>query len=386
MKIEGRIKQVEVHTPAGLSGRLHKNARFTFNYRSGATLENQVSITMELRNESYTRGALFPVFEMNLPEGYVRRYVIERLRKNATVDDMMFLALSGDNGIGRLSYKSEIVDDDAIVPITLGSILAADKSNEYFSELVEKYLLTTTVGVSGVQPKVVVPEERGTLTLPSLIVKSGNAEYPHIAINEFICMSIAKEAGLRTPEFWVTEDKQLFVMRRFDIMETGDKLGMEDFSVLMGKSGDRKYEGRYESLMRAANLYEIDVTEMFEQIALSLIVGNGDAHLKNFAILYDDIEGPYRLSPIFDVVCTKPYGDESTALSINKSHRYPSRAYLEKMGTKFGVKKPGNILDRVSEAIAKICAEYSDDISQPGAQNISKEILRNRDLVMVGKK
>ena len=382
MKIEGRIKQLDVHTARGFSGQLFKNAHFAFNYGSEATVENQVSITMALRNESYTRGALFPVFEMNLPEGYVRHYVTERLRKVATIDDMLFLALSGNNGIGRLSYKTKLVDMEAIQAISLESIIASGNSTALFDELVETYLLRTSVGVSGIQPKVVVPEKRGTLALPSLIVKSGNAEYPNIAVNEFVCLSIAKEAGLRTPEFWNTEDRQLFIMRRFDILESGEKLGMEDFSVLMGKSGDKKYEGRYETLLRAANLYEVDVTEMFEQIALSLIIGNGDAHLKNFAILYENVEGPFQLSPVYDVVCTKPYGDETTALSINKSRNYPSRTYLEKMGKQFGVREPGKIIDRIGDAVGVVCGQYSEILAQLGALEVHTSIIKNRDLVM----
>ena len=337
---------------------------------------------MGLRNESYTRGALFPIFEMNLPEGYVRHYVIERLRKVATIDDMLFLALSGNNGIGRLSYKTELVDVETSTAIPLESIIASGNSTALFAELVETYLLQTSVGVSGVQPKVVIPEERGSLALPTLIVKSGNAEYPNIAINENVCMSIAKEAGLKTPEFWNTDDLQLFITRRFDILESGEKLGMEDFSVLMGKPGDKKYEGRYETLLRAANLYEVDVTEMFEQIALSLIIGNGDAHLKNFAILYENINGPFQLSPVYDVVCTRSYGDETTALSINKSRNYPSRTYLEKMGKQFGVREPDKIIDRIGDAVGVVCGQYSEILAQLGALEVHTSIIKNRDLVM----
>lgn len=382
MKIDGRIEQLEVHTPNGRSGRLFRNTQFTFNYSDQATAQNQVSITMAVRSESYTRGALFPIFEMNLPEGYVRHYVAERLRKSVPIDDMLFLALSGDNGIGRLSYRTENPDAEDKDPTSLESIIASGNSNELFTELVEKYLLSTTVGVSGVQAKVVVPEQRGTLLLPSLIVKSGNAEFPNIAVNEFVCMSIAQAAGLRTPEYWITRDYQLFVMRRFDILESGEKLGMEDFCVLMAKPGDKKYEGRYESLMRAANLYEVNIKEMYEHIVLSLIVGNGDAHLKNFAILYEDINGPFQLSPLYDVVCTKPYGDATTALSINKSRNYPSRAYLEKLGAQFGVKEPKNILDKIGDAVNTTCLEYADLLTESGAQNIKTSILQNRDQVL----
>ena len=84
---------------------------------------------------------------------------------------------------------------------------------------------------------------------------------------------------------------------------------------------------------------------MYEQIVLSLIVGNGDAHLKNFAVIYDDVTGPVSLSPLYDVVCTRAYGDETTALSINKSREYPNRVYLEKLGKQFGVKNPSYVLE-----------------------------------------
>jgi serine/threonine-protein kinase HipA len=382
MMIEGRIKQLDVLTPAGVSGRLSKNANFVFNYHPEATEANQISVTMQIRPESYTRGALFPIFEMNLPEGYVRHYVTERLRKRAVVDDLLFLALSADNGIGRLSYRAAQVESEPHEPLALDSILESGHSDELFRELVEKYLLGTTVGVSGIQPKVVVPEQRGTLTLPSLIVKSGNAEYPNIAINEHVCMSIAKEAGLDTPDFWTSDDHQLFIMRRFDILDSGDRLGMEDFSVLMGRPGDKKYLGRYESLLRAANLYAVDITHMYEQIVLSLIIGNGDAHLKNFAITYQEISGPFKLSPIYDVVCTRAYGDVTTALTVNKSREYPSRAYLEKLGNQFGVREPSKILDRIGEAVDTICSSFSETLIGLDAEAIATSILKNRDLVL----
>jgi serine/threonine-protein kinase HipA len=382
MKIDGRIKQLEVFTQAGRSGQLFKNANFVFNYDPDVTKEKQVSITMRNRPESYSRGALFPIFEMNLPEGYVRHYVVERLRKHAVIDDLLFLALSADRGIGRLSYKTAQLNIGTPETIELDSILKSETGDEFFRDLVETYLLDTTVGVSGIQPKVVVPEQRGHLALPSLIIKSGNAEYPNIALNEHICMSIAKEAGLRTPDFWISDDHQLFVMRRFDILDSGERLGMEDFSVLTGKSGERKYEGKYESLLRAANLYAVDVSEMYEQIVLSLIVGNGDAHLKNFAVIYDDVTGPFSLSPLYDVVCTRAYGDETTALSINKSREYPNRVYLEKLGKQFGVRNPSYILDRIGEAVSLVCREQADRIKTLGAENIKTSIFQNRDQVL----
>lgn len=114
---------------------------------------------------------------------------------------MLFLALASSNGIGRLGYRIAGIHNEAAAAEELQSILQWVGGPGLFLELVERYLLRTTVGVSGVQPKVVVPEERGTLVTSSLIVKSGTDEFPAIAVNEFVCMSIGREAGLETPEF-----------------------------------------------------------------------------------------------------------------------------------------------------------------------------------------
>jgi len=377
MKIDGPVREINVTTPAGTAGRLIREAQFVFTYVPDAEMDRQVSLTMPVRSQSYTRGALFPVFEMNLPEGYVRHYVTERLRKQIPVDDMLFLALAGNNGIGRLGYLVTGIHSEAAPAEDLESILQWAGGPELFSGLVERYLLRTTVGVSGVQPKVVVPEKRGTLVTPSLIVKSGTDEFPAIAVNEFVCMSIGREAGFETPEFWLSDDHQLFVMRRFDLDSDGRRLGMEDFSVLMGRSGDGKYRGSYSALMKAASLYGVDLDRLYEQIVLSLLVGNGDAHLKNFAVTYESATGPYRLSPVYDVVCTRVYDDHTLALRIGKDRAYPQRLPIERLGQAAGVRNPGNVIERVVDAVSTVLAD-SNDLVQCYPE-IGRWIRRSRD-------
>lgn len=377
MTIDGPIREIGVTTPMGAAGRLLREAQFVFTYVPDAEVEHQVSVTMPVRSQSYSRGALFPVFEMNLPEGYVRHYVIERLRKQAPVNDMLFLALAGDNGVGRLGYRAAGVNHDPYPAEKLQSILQWVGGPGLFSDLVDRYLLQTTVGVSGVQPKVVVPEERGTLVMPSLIVKSGTPEYPAIAVNEFLCMSIGLEAGLETPEFWLSDDRCLFVMRRFDLDADGQRLGMEDFSVLMARPGDAKYRGSYDDLMKAASLYGVDLDRLYEQIVLSVLVGNGDAHLKNFAIIYNSAAGPYRLSPVYDVVCTRVYNDHTMALRIGKKREFPQRSVIERLGQAAGVRKPGAVIERIGDAASTILARHGDLIqSHP---EIGQWIRKTRD-------
>lgn len=112
---------------------------------------------------------------MNIPEGYVRERLTERLRRYIKVNDMLFLALQQNRGIGRLSYESDLVLEPAGYE-SLEALVSWDRRESVFEYLLDKYLLNTAA-ISGVQPKLLVntqkSSERGTLVEPELIVKTG---------------------------------------------------------------------------------------------------------------------------------------------------------------------------------------------------------------------
>jgi len=238
---------------------------------------------MPNRTASYNSGALHPIFEMNLPQGFLRQAISERLVRYTKVNDLLFLALQQDRGIGRLSYSSEL----AIEPPStenLEALIHWDNRESVFEYLLDKFLLYTAV--SGVQPKVMVPTDKATLLQPDLIIKTGGDGFPNLALNEFVCMSIAKACGIATPEFWLSDNEELFIMKRFDIASNGSPLGMEDFAVIMKKSSTEKYRSSYESVAKVIDLYCSDPDQkqiIFDYIAISCLLGNGDAHLKNFS-------------------------------------------------------------------------------------------------------
>lgn len=352
-----KIKEINVEAGGTFSGVLQQNTQFVFAYQHGHVTE-PISIGMPTRVESYTSGALFPVFEMNLPEGYVRHYLMERLRKQHTVNDLLFLALSGDNGPGRLGYRlADYEQPEAPEGIALDEILHWSGKENLFSTLVETYLISTSTAISGIQPKVLVPDYRATFQTPSLIVKSGLDEYPGLAINEYLCLSIAKKAGMDTPDFWLSDDCERFVMRRFDLLPDGTRLGMEDFCVLMNRAADHKYTGSYENLFKIAKLYNLDTEKLYRQLVLTCLMGNGDGHLKNFAVLYENTVSDLTVSPVFDVVCTQIYDDPDLALKLGKVKTYPERSDLIRFAKAQGIRNSGDIIDQIAEAAVQILDE-----------------------------
>jgi len=151
-------------------------------------------------------------------------------------------------------------------------------------------------------------------------------------------MSIVKQAGLRVPEFHLSDDKRLFIMRRFDLTQDRHRLGMEDICVLMGLVADDKYKRSYEQVARAIGIYSDnpnrDLGELFRSLCVSVLVGNGDAHLKNFAMLYDDPSaGKGWFSPTFDIVNTTLYMEGDTlALKLGRTKDFSSRTTMVRFG------------------------------------------------------
>lgn len=123
------------------------------------TQEKQhVSLTMTRKGmDGYSSGALHPIFAQNLPEGFNRRFVAEKLARYAKVNDMYLLALQGSQGIGMLSYKSELNLPEAD-SLSLNEILSYRSHEPLFPQLLEKYYLRNSL--AGMQPKVSIPNSK----------------------------------------------------------------------------------------------------------------------------------------------------------------------------------------------------------------------------------
>ena len=330
---------LRVHTPQGESGSVLMSADdYLFRYSDNAQATSAVSLTMPVRAEEYRRRELHPIFQMNLPEGYVLEQLRNRLAKTVKVDPMLLLALSGNSApIGRVFVASDQVNDliqrngPPATGENLNEILAWDGAENLFAELVDRYILRA--GISGVQPKVLVPEkpqapeQKFTSKTNDLIIKSGRDEFPGLAINEYLCMSIARDAGLPVPPFYLSQNHKLFIMRRFDRDAQLNPLGFEDMTTLMGLSAEQKYTKSYAAIAKAVRVFcspehhRSSLDQLFDSVALSCIVGNGDAHLKNFGVLYGDPQSSdTRLAPAYDIVNTTAYiPEDSLALDLDGS-------------------------------------------------------------------
>jgi len=307
--------------------------QYIFNYKMVDTKKN-ISLTMPVREKSYVHNKLFPIFEMHLPEGYLLSIIKKHFSKLVKTDDFGLLKVMSPSIKGRLTYENNQLENNNTLTI---DDLKHPKSDKLFDELVSKFALTSSL--SGVQPKVIAQvEDKATLKLDEYIVKSWGEEYSELALNEFYCMQIVRDANIEVPEFFISDDEKLFVMKRFDITDDNVVLGFEDMCVLQAKQRDDKYEGSYEKVVKTIKTFvssrytKSSLVQFYKMIIINYLVQNGDAHLKNFGLIYSDLE-TIKLAPAYDIVCTTAYiENDIPALHLLGSKKWWSKKYLLKFG------------------------------------------------------
>jgi len=373
------------------AGQLLRASTYEFRYLQPDPEQATVALLMPPREQlTWQDGDLFPPMDQNLPEGDLFMRIRELFPKQP-VTPMHMLALVGRNGIGRLGYS--LPNQTATpLPRTLSKseLLGTAYTPAVFNELVAAYL-STGAGIAGMQPKIMVPD-RPTVPIPSLIVKAASPAYPGLAANEFLCLTAAREAGIEVPQFALSDDGQMLVLDRFDLVARDDgrveRLGFEDVAALAGLRvrdilSDRKYQGSYQriaELLRQLQLDSDNLHRFFEQVAFSVMVRNGDAHLKNFGLLYRSPEQVW-LAPMFDVVTTSIYKytqspggpeleDRTLALKLfagkHQSKAYPTNEELVDFGRRIcGVAQPSRVLHRIAHAMNKTMEEAKGDLRVP---------------------
>ena len=381
--------------PAGHLNR-HNGNTFSFTYLPGTAEDVAVSLTMPVRPESWLWShGLHPIFDMNLPEGALRHWLEEMFSKTMPdFDDLELLKITGRSQIGRLQYRETDAGAQPMQSVSVEEILTYNGSEDLFRDLLTIYARTS--GISGVQPKVLIRASDGakmstdhklTVQASTHIVKTWDSRYPELARNEFYCLRAAQLSGMVVPAFSVSDNGRFLIVERFDMADQG-YLGMEDFCVLQGLPSRKKYSGSLEKLLKGIKAYTGEENrrtacrDVFKMIVLSVGLRNGDAHLKNFCLLYDS---PNRrtgwLAPVFDHVTTTAYLPRDTmALTLKGTKRWPTKKGLLEFGSihcGLTPQEASEALDEVADGISLASKELVHCAnSVPGFKEIAENMLR----------
>ncbi len=270
---------------------------------------------MPVRTESWTWPSLHPFFQVSLPEGFLLAVLKDELGPHLGAGPLDLLAVVGKNTIGRVQVAP--TDSLAASPLSfeLASLLHGDNSPEAFLSLVRTY---ATSGVSGVVPKFLTPAtqalfRKASVATERFIIKGSSDKLPFVALNEHLCMEVARRTGYLAPHTQVSDDGQALIVERFDVdPATGERLGFEDVCSLLGLPPEDKYQSTWERVARLAREWVSDqsLRQAQEQLAITLLLtyalGNADCHTKNLGLLYTSTED-VRLAPIYDMLSIRVY-------------------------------------------------------------------------------
>lgn len=196
---------------------------------------------------------------------------------------------------------------------------------------IEARKLVGQMSISGVQAKLSVRLSGGRIEVTAHggthILKPSPEHFLNLAENENLCMNIAGELSIETPPHGLlplSDGKLVYIVRRFDRESTKQgisKIQVEDFAQLLGKHD--KYDGSIEQIGKFLKLHSeipfIDTQKLFVRAFFYFLIGNGDAHMKNLAMIKPPDKG-YRLAPAYDIINSRlvmPDETDEMAISLN---------------------------------------------------------------------
>lgn len=282
--------------------------RYGFNYTSN---QKPISLIMPYKNSTYLwQNRLHPIFDMNMPEGYLFEILKQYISKEyGYIDDFLIFSYLCSNIQSRLTYKSTLVKNQ-FLSYDLEDILQND-TKDTFTKLVSTFL--TKNAISGVQPKsLALLRDKESLATKEYIIKTWGDEYPNLALNEYFCLKALQKTGVKIPNVQLSKNNKFLIIERFNYDQESDIFfGFEEILALLGKNRDEKYSGSYEAVAKVVYTITTDkiasIKNLFKIIVMNYLLKNGDAHLKNFGILYDRELENIWLSPAYDIVNTVVY-------------------------------------------------------------------------------
>jgi serine/threonine-protein kinase HipA len=320
-----------------------------------------------------SRSRLMPWFSNLLPEGALRELIAKQAHTHDKNEYALLRQLRDD-----LPGNVALNDEDGVARIEMDE----DSANGTDIEVENPWKFS----LAGVQLKFsAIRSDRG-LTIPvtgvggDWIVKLPDLRFEGVPGNEYATMSWAKASGIEVPAFELVElskieglndvlpgirERHAFAIRRFDRPQAGQRIHIEDFAQVIGVYPQRKYEKlNYEGLARL--VLAIDSRNGFEEFIrrLTFIVasGNGDAHLKNWSLIYRDGRTA-ELSPAYDLVSTIQYiADNKLALNLagSKQWQQVSIAAFERMADKLDLDRR-YVVDVVTSAVSAVLSAWKSD-------------------------
>lgn len=344
VEIEGSFEQIgQIKTKRAVGG--------VFRY-SNSWIENRsnlpLSISMPLERREFTDRQIKPYFAGLLPEGQALVEVANQFRVTSA-SYLKILKGLGDECIGAVRIADAEITEKADEPryeklseaeINRISVASYPKSAQVNAD--------AKLSIAGAQSKTGIyidPDTKDFFlpknTAPSnWIAKPASLRFNDLIDNEFFCMKLAKCCGLKVAECELSNtETPMLLIKRFDRIidsakaeidghATFARLHQEDFCQALGIQSEKKYEGQHTfyakrsgELLRnySTNIIK-NVKDLFKLITFNFLIGNCDAHLKNYSLIRSRDWRELNISPAYDLVSTAVYEELGAGLAMRIGH------------------------------------------------------------------
>ncbi len=278
-----------------------------------------------------TQQRLHPVLSNMLPEGAQREHLAQTLKIHVDNEFPLLTYLGGDlpGALIATPLAPEEIPDSAlqhragIQPVAVPPPVSGFRFS--LAGVQNKFSMRQREGRYYIPP----PEELG-----DWIVKPPSAHHPFVPLNEFSAMSLAHSAGVDIPEITLVPVSRLddlpplnlpveeyaYAVRRFDRRET-QRIHIEDFAQVFVRYAHEKYgRANYEQIGKVLYQYTgqplANAQQFARRLLVNILLANGDAHLKNWSLIYPDAVTP-ELAPAYDIVFTRAYIENEQRFALN---------------------------------------------------------------------
>ena len=266
-----------------------------------------------------------------LPEGALRELLSEALRIHPA-NEFPLLAWVGNNLPGAI----------IAAPVPTGEIpaWALSARNRIEAVQIEVKGVAQKFSLAGIQMKFSTVRRDGRYNVnieagtDDWIVKTPSTLHRNVPENEYSAMKLAESAGVHIPEvdlisldtldnlpaIQLPNETHAYAIRRFD-RSALERIHTEDFAQVFEFFAHDKYKkANYEQVAGALYRYGAgglaDIQQMARRLLANILLANGDAHLKNWTLIYPDAVNP-KLAPAYDIVSTLPYVPSETGIALN---------------------------------------------------------------------
>jgi serine/threonine-protein kinase HipA len=352
--------------------------------RAGAT---PLSQSLPLRALRFTRNECRGFFGGILPEEGKREIIARNLGISARNDYAMLEQIGGEcaGAVTFIPQGTELPARDYHY-----RTLSAQELAGILKELPRRPLLAGQDGIrlslAGAQDKVAVRIEGDQVSLPlggapsTHILKPAVERFEGIVFNEALCMKLAAASGMHVArvEIRKVEDIDYLLVERYDRRRhpaaegppVPERLHQEDFCQAQGVVSEMKYQKEggpslkqcFELLRRVSSTPVLDLPRLLDAVIYNFLIGNNDAHGKNFSLLYPGLGTPnqeIRFAPLYDLVSTRYYRELSQDMAMKIGGEYSSEKVMpkdfERLAEEAGLGKPF-VRSRVPELAETILA------------------------------